>query len=77
MENRVVYLIRHGKIQQEDDQRRYIGQIDLPLAEEGIKQAQALQKRFERSDIGAIYCSDLSRSVKTAKIIAGSQKYRW
>lgn len=71
MENRVVYLIRHGKIQQEDDQRRYIGQIDLPLTEEGIKQAQSLQKRFERADIGAIYCSNLSRSIHTAKIIAG------
>ena len=74
MENRVIYLIRHGKIQQEDDQRRYIGQIDLPLTEEGIKQAQTLQKRFERSEIASIYCSDLSRSVQTAKIIAGSRK---
>jgi bisphosphoglycerate-dependent phosphoglycerate mutase len=44
MENRVVYLIRHGKIQQEDDQRRYIGQIDLPLTEEGIKQAQVYKR---------------------------------
>jgi probable phosphoglycerate mutase len=74
MENRVVYLIRHGKIHQEDDQRRYIGQIDLPLADEGIKQAQSLQKRFERSDVGAIYCSDLSRSINTAKIIVGSRR---
>jgi probable phosphoglycerate mutase len=74
MENRVVYLIRHGKIQQEDDQRRYIGQIDLPLTEEGIKQAQNLQRRFERVDISAIYSSDLSRSTLTAKIIAGSRR---
>jgi probable phosphoglycerate mutase len=74
MENRVVYLIRHGKIQQEDDQRRYIGQIDLPLTEEGIKQAQSLQKRFERVDISAIYCSDLSRSIRTARIIADQRR---
>ena len=46
MENRVIYLIRHGKIQQEDDQRRYIGQIDLPLTEEGIKQAQNFAKEI-------------------------------
>lgn len=71
MENRVIYLVRHGKIQQEDDQRRYIGQIDLPLAEEGIRQAQSLQRRFERTDISTIYCSDLSRSIRTAKIITG------
>jgi probable phosphoglycerate mutase len=73
MENRVVYLVRHGKIQQEDDQRRYIGQVDVPLAEEGIKQAQSLQRRFERADISAIYCSDLSRSIATARIIAGDR----
>jgi alpha-ribazole phosphatase len=73
MENRVVYLIRHGKIQREDDQRRYIGQQDLPLAQEGIKQAQNLQKRFERAEIGAVYCSGLSRSIQTTKIIIGSR----
>jgi alpha-ribazole phosphatase len=73
MENRVIYLVRHGKIQQEDDQRRYIGQIDLPLTREGIKQAQSLQRRFERADIGTIFCSDLARSIETAKLIAGSR----
>jgi probable phosphoglycerate mutase len=73
MENRVIYLIRHGKIQQEDDQRRYIGQIDLPLTEEGVKQARNLHKRFEHAEISAIYCSDLGRSIHTAKTIAGSR----
>jgi probable phosphoglycerate mutase len=73
MENRVVYLIRHGKIQQEDNQRRYIGQIDLPLTAEGIRQAQSLQRRFENADISALYCSDLSRSIATAKMITGSR----
>jgi probable phosphoglycerate mutase len=73
MENRVIYLIRHGKIQQEDDQRRYIGQADLPLTEEGVKQARHLQKRFEHAEIAAIYCSDLGRSIHTAKTIAGAR----
>jgi alpha-ribazole phosphatase len=73
MENRVIYLIRHGKIHREDDQRRYIGQIDLPLAKEGISQAQNLQKRFERADISAVYCSSLLRSIQTAKIIVDSR----
>jgi alpha-ribazole phosphatase len=76
MENRVVYLIRHGKIQQEDDQRRYVGQINLPLTAEGIKQAQSLHKRFERADIGTVYCSDLSRSIQTAQIVVGSRSIR-
>ena len=76
MENRVIYLVRHGKIHQEDEQRRYIGQIDLPLTEEGIRQAQNLQRRFESTDISAVFCSDLRRSVDTAKIIAGSREIR-
>ncbi len=70
MENRVVYLLRHGKIQLEDDQRRYIGQIDPPLGDEGRTQARNLARRFEHADIGAIYCSDLARSRETAQIIA-------
>jgi probable phosphoglycerate mutase len=73
VENKTIYLIRHGKITQEDDQRRYIGQIDLPLSEEGVKQAQHLQRRFEHAGISAVYCSDLCRSVNTAKIVVGQR----
>jgi probable phosphoglycerate mutase len=73
MENRVLYLVRHGKIRQEDDQRRYIGQIDLPLAEEGRRQAEHLRRRMEHAEIGAAYCSDLIRSRKTAEIAAGGR----
>ncbi|MDR3561571.1 MAG: alpha-ribazole phosphatase [Negativicutes bacterium] len=73
MENRTVYLIRHGKISQEDDQRRYIGQIDLPLDEDGVWQAQRLQKRFNCSKFSAVYCSDLSRSLRTAELIVGEK----
>lgn len=69
----MIYLIRHGKIQVEDDQRRYIGQLDLPLTEEGIRQAQNLQKRLARVDFETVYCSDLSRSRQTAEIIVGSK----
>ena len=76
MENRVIYLIRHGKIQQEDEQRRYIGQADVPLTAEGIRQAEHLQQRFRRADISAIYCSDLSRCVQTARIIGESNGVR-
>jgi alpha-ribazole phosphatase len=71
LENRVIFLIRHGKIRQQDDQRRYIGQIDVPLSEEGARQAESLRRRFEHARLGAIYCSDLVRSRETAGIIAG------
>lgn len=74
LENRTIYLIRHGSIQVADDQHRYIGQVDLPLNEIGVDQAQALQQRFEHAVIHSIYCSDLSRSQQTAEIIATHKK---
>jgi probable phosphoglycerate mutase len=73
MENRTVYLIRHGKIKLEDNQRRYIGQLDLPLSLEGIQQAQCLETILKDIDIDKIYCSDLLRSQQTAQIIAGNK----
>src|SRR3990172_205807 len=71
MENRTLYVVRHGKIQQEDDQRRYIGQIDLPLAAAGRQQARGLRGRCGRGELGPVFCSALSRSRETAEIIAG------
>jgi len=70
MDTKTIYLVRHGKIQLEDGQRRYIGQLDLLLSDEGLRQAHLLQKRLEPADIAAVYCSDLSRSRQTAEIIA-------
>lgn len=69
MTNRTVYLVRSGKISQPDNQRRYIGQIDWPLCDAGIQQARLLQKLLERVELQAVYCSDLTRSLQTAKII--------
>jgi len=68
MENRTIYLVRHGKVQLEDDQRRFIGQLDVTLNTDGISQAKGLQKRLERADISTVYCSDLARSLQTAEI---------
>lgn len=76
MRNRLIYVVRHGQIQLPDDQRRYIGQLDLPLNEDGIRQAEWLRKRLERAEISAAYCSDLSRSRQTAAIIAANKSVR-
>jgi probable phosphoglycerate mutase len=64
-----IYLLRHGALA-DDSRDRFIGQIDLPLAEEGILQAQALAQALRNENIGIIYCSDLLRSQQTAEIIA-------
>lgn len=76
MENRTIYVIRHGKIKIEDNQRRYIGQLDLPLSTEGIQQAQRLQKILEPVNISTIFSSDLSRCQHTVEIIAGRKNIK-
>lgn len=74
MENRKVYLIRHGKIEIKDNERRYIGQLDVPLSGEGIQQAQRLQKMLQYVKICEVFSSDLFRSQQTAQIIAGDKR---
>lgn len=67
--NKIIYLIRHGKIET-DDKKRYIGFSDIPLNEEGIIQGKKLKEFFSKTYIEKIYCSDLSRTRKTAEIIS-------
>ena len=65
-----VLLVRHGALQTQDDQRRYIGQTDLPLNETGLLQARWWARALESIALDAVYCSDLARSRRTAEIIA-------
>ena len=65
-----IYLLRHGALAA-GSRDRFIGQLDLPLAPDGIAQAEALGEALRERPIDAIYCSDLARSQQTAKIIAG------
>jgi len=65
-----IYLLRHGALGA-GRRDRFIGQLDLPLAPDGIAQAEALGEVLRERPIDAIYCSDLARSQQTAKIIAG------
>ncbi|GAU77649.1 alpha-ribazole phosphatase [Fusibacter sp. 3D3] len=69
MSKKTLYLIRHCRPTLVDGQRRFIGQTDLPLSEDGVIQAKALGQFFKDKDIEAIYCSDLMRSYDTAKEI--------
>lgn len=65
-----IYLLRHGALGG-DNRDRFVGQIDLPLAPQGVRQAEALARALRGRGIGAIYCSDLLRSQHTAEIIGG------
>ena len=76
MRNKTVYLLRHGKIAIGGEQRCYIGQVDIPLEAAGVCQAERLQARLARVGFAAVYCSDLVRSLETARIIAGKTSAR-
>lgn len=66
-----VYLLRHGVLAS-DSRDRFVGQIDLPLASDGVLQAKAIGQALRKLNIDAIHCSDLLRSRQTADIIAGN-----
>lgn len=68
-QTKCLLLIRHG---QAGDQRikRYIGQKDTRLTRQGKNQVQALAQCLAPVPIERIVCSDLTRCVQTAGILA-------
>jgi broad specificity phosphatase PhoE len=65
-------LVRHGRtnLQKED---RYWGSTDIPLNDEGIRQAELIKDRLAAEKITHIYSSALSRARDTAKTTAKAQ----
>lgn len=82
--NITLYLVRHGETEGAKA-RRYKGSIDVPLSENGarqiketsafirnnIKQKNSLDDlQPSKPNLSSIYCSPLSRALKSAEIIA-------
>jgi len=65
-----LYLVRHGATQLTAEDR-FSGATGVDLAEEGRAQAALLGERLRREGLQAVYCSPLSRTLETARIIAG------
>ncbi|MDA8428537.1 MAG: alpha-ribazole phosphatase [Geobacteraceae bacterium] len=63
-----IYLLRHGD-SRPDAVRRFIGRSDGPLNEAGRSQAERWRRELSRIPFSRICCSDLQRSVETARII--------
>lgn len=61
-------LVRHGETAS-NKEGRFRGRLDVPLNENGIKQAEALADALKKIPMNAIYSSPLSRALDTAKII--------
>lgn len=67
-----IYLMRHGD-SRPDHIKRYIGWTDLPLNANGHGQALRWQQELAGVPFRRIFCSDLSRSFETARIIAAGR----
>jgi alpha-ribazole phosphatase/probable phosphoglycerate mutase len=69
-----LYLIRHGETEG-GEIRRYKGTIDVPLSEKGLRQMEQVSKYIVEKGrkeglMSAIYCSDLTRAIRSAEIVA-------
>lgn len=69
MKTEKIYLVRHGEIVNNGN-KRYIGQIDIPLNDYGRQQAARLRDELANVPFSRIFCSDLARSISTASIIS-------
>lgn len=67
-----ILLIRHGETDWNVD-KRLQGHIDIPLNDEGRRQADALARTLAAEPLDAIYASDLSRARDTAQAVAHRQ----
>ena len=63
-----LYLVRHGATQLTAE-GRFAGSVGVDLSDEGRWQAEQLGERLRGEGITSAYCSPLSRSLDTARII--------
>lgn len=69
----MIYLLRHGEIEH-GEEKRFVGQVDLPLNEKGLHQASVWRQKLKDNVFEKIYSSDLIRASQTAHIIAGEDQ---
>ena len=65
-----ILLIRHGETEW-NAAELFRGRADIPLNENGLRQAGLLSEYLKDKQIDAIYSSPLGRARKTAEIISG------
>lgn len=65
-------LTRHGTTLA-NEQGKWIGQIESPLSEKGLKELETLKTKLEKYKIDEIYTSPSQRAIASAKIITKAQ----
>lgn len=63
-----IHLIRTGNTT-DDENRPYVGQLDLPLAQSGQELLAAMKEQFGYPKVQLVYTSPLKRTVETADIL--------
>jgi len=71
---RKIYLIRHGRPEFPMDKKMCIGTTDLPLGNVGKMQSVLLAEMFKDKEISVVYCSNLKRSLETARFLCDEPK---
>ena len=64
--NRKIFLVRHGRSIW-NGQKIISGQLDPPLSDEGLNQAQCLAEVLRGENLSEIHTSSLSRTIETAR----------
>ena len=67
----MILLARHGETTA-NRERRFQGQLDVPLNETGREQARALAERVREEPLAALYASPLSRARETAEVVGAA-----
>lgn len=65
--NAILYAIRHGETAN-NKEKKFRGWIDVPLNDQGIKEAKTARKFLEDKGIKEVFASDLGRAATTAKL---------
>lgn len=65
----LIYLIRHGQTDW-NCRRLFQGELDIPLNDQGLAQAEGIGRRFQGVPVERIYHSPLSRAKDTAAALA-------
>jgi broad specificity phosphatase PhoE len=66
-----LYLVRHGALVTSDEWR-YVGHRDVELSDTGRAQISALARRLNAVPFNAVYCSDLVRTVESARMLSAA-----
>lgn len=65
----MIYIVRHGQTDW-NIEGRYAGRTDIPLNDEGKKQANIIKEQLKNIKFDMVFSSPLIRAYETAKIIS-------